>query len=82
MKDFRNLLVWRKAHALTLATYVATTKFNDERFGLPGQMRRGAVSMAAKLAEDVESAGTESLQVFTHGHWLRQRTRISHSFGA
>jgi four helix bundle protein len=35
MKDFRDLLVWRKAHALALDVYRATRGFpREERYGL------------------------------------------------
>jgi four helix bundle protein len=58
MKDFRDLLVWRKAHLLTLAIYVATAKFpGDERFGLTVQMRRSSVLIAARLAEGCGKRG-------------------------
>ena len=40
MKDFRTLLVWQKAHELTLSVYKSTKCFPvDERFGLTSQMR-------------------------------------------
>jgi four helix bundle protein len=52
MRDYRNLLVWEKAHRLTLAIYKSTRCFpNDERFGLTSQMRRASASIAANLAE-------------------------------
>jgi four helix bundle protein len=52
MQDFRNLDVWKKAHELTLATYRCTKAFpDDERFGLTSQLRRGAASIGANLAE-------------------------------
>jgi len=52
MNDFRNLRVWHKAHALTLAVYRTTSAFpSAERFGLAAQMRRAAVSVPANIAE-------------------------------
>ena len=52
MKDFRNLKVWEKAHALTLAAYRVTGGFpRDELFGLTSQMRHAAVSVEANIAE-------------------------------
>ncbi len=52
MRDFRNLTVWRKAHAFVLAVYRATRRFPDEeRYGLTSQARRSAVSVSANLAE-------------------------------
>lgn len=52
MRNYRDLLVWEKAHRLTLAVYRGTRGFpSDERFGLTSQMRRSAASIAANLAE-------------------------------
>ncbi len=52
MKDFRRLLVWEKAHQLTLALYAATAGFpREEQFGLTSQIRRCSASIAANLAE-------------------------------
>jgi len=52
MKDFRQLKVWEKAHALALVMYKATADFpKEERYGLTSQIRRAAVSIAANIAE-------------------------------
>ncbi|MGA7080074.1 MAG: four helix bundle protein [Terriglobales bacterium] len=52
MRNYRDLVVWEKAHRLTLAVYKNTRAFpNDERFGLTSQMRRSSASIAANLAE-------------------------------
>jgi four helix bundle protein len=52
MRDFRNLQVWTKAHKLVLALYRVTAGFpRREIFGLTGQIRRGAASIAANIAE-------------------------------
>ncbi len=52
MQDFRNLKVWQKAHALTLAIYQLTARFPpDERFGLTIQLRRTAASLPIRVAE-------------------------------
>lgn len=52
MKDFRKILVWEKAHHLTLAIYKASTAFpKDELYGLTSQMRRAAASIPANIAE-------------------------------
>ena len=52
MKDFKELRVWQKAHALTLEIYQATKSFpRDEIYGLISQMRRAAVSVGANIAE-------------------------------
>ena len=52
MRAFKALLVWQKAHALTLALYKVTRDFpRDERFGLIAQVRSAASSVPANLAE-------------------------------
>jgi four helix bundle protein len=52
MQDVRDLLVWQKAHQLTLDTYRLTRNFPpDERFDLTSQLRRSSASIAANLAE-------------------------------
>ena len=52
MKDFRSLLVWQRAHELTLAVYRFTKTFpNDERYGLTSQMRRSSSSVPTNIAE-------------------------------
>ena len=52
MRDFRELKVWHKAHALTLDVYRATSSFpRDELYGLTSQIRRAAVSVGANIAE-------------------------------
>src|SRR5215208_4386599 len=52
MQDFRNLRVWRAAHAAALTTYRLTAAFpEDERFGLASQLRRAAASIGANIAE-------------------------------
>jgi len=50
--DFRELLVWQKAHALVLHVYEASTHLPaDERYGLTSQIRRSAASVPANIAE-------------------------------
>ncbi|HXP86454.1 MAG TPA: four helix bundle protein [Bryobacteraceae bacterium] len=52
MKDFKDLRVWQKSHALTLAIYRVTQRFpKEEMYGLTSQIRRAAVSAAANIAE-------------------------------
>ena len=52
MKDFRELQVWQKAHALTLKVYRAAKTFpHEERYELARQVRRSTASIAANLAE-------------------------------
>ena len=52
MRDFRGLLVWQKAHRLTLEVYRATRSFpTEERYGLTAQLRRSAASIPTNIAE-------------------------------
>ena len=52
MQDFKNLLVWQKAHNCVLTVYELTKRFpDDERFGLTSQLRRSVASIPANLAE-------------------------------
>ena len=52
MRNYRDLQVWQKAHALTLAVYTGTRNFpTEERFGLTSQIRRSCASIPANLAE-------------------------------
>jgi len=49
---FKNLLVWRQAHELTLDIYRITRSFpEDERFGLTSQLRRAVISIESNIAE-------------------------------
>ena len=52
MQDFRDLKVWQKAHQLVLEVYRLTDGFpKSEQFGLTGQLRRAAASIAANIVE-------------------------------
>ena len=52
MGDFRKLEAWQKARTLVNRVYVSTARFpKSELFGMTGQMRRAAVSVAANIAE-------------------------------
>ena len=52
MRNYQDLLVWEKAHKLTLAVYKTILLFpKEERYGLTSQIRRASASIAANLAE-------------------------------
>jgi four helix bundle protein len=52
LKDFKELKVWQKAYALSLAVYEASRRFpREEIYGLTSQLRRCAVSVGANIAE-------------------------------
>ena len=65
MKDFRKLLVWEKAHQLTLAIYRATAVFPSvETYGLVSQMRRATSSIPSNIAEGCGREGDAELSRF------------------
>ena len=52
MGDFKNLLVWRKAHALALHVHQAAASIRgSQNAGLRNQMTRAAQSIAANIVE-------------------------------
>ena len=65
MRDFRSLVVWEKAHALTLTVYRASAALpKEERYGLKRQVRRAAASIPANIAEGCGRDGTAELSRF------------------
>jgi four helix bundle protein len=65
MRDFRDLKVWEKAHALALNIYRATAEFpREEIYGLTSQIRRAATSIAANIAEGCGRDGEVELARF------------------
>lgn len=67
MRDFRSLVVWQKAHALTLAIYKLSNSFSpDERFGLTSQIRRASMSIPTNIAEGCGRATDADFARFLH----------------
>lgn len=65
MKDFREIIVWQRSHALTVEIYRLTAKFpKEELFGLTGQMRRAAASIPANISEGCGRDGDPELKRF------------------
>ena len=63
-RDYRKLVAWNRAHALTLAVYKFTMRFPvEERYGMVRQMRRAIGSVAANIAE---GSGRESNREYLH----------------
>ncbi len=51
-RDFRKIMAWQRAHAMTLRIYRATSGFpSDERFGIVSQIRRACASIPTNVAE-------------------------------
>jgi len=70
MRDFRNLDVWHKSHALTLKIHRTTDSFpKTESFGLSAILRRGSANMTMKIAE---GCGRDELAQF---HQCLQQAR-------
>ncbi len=52
MKTFQDLLVWKKAHEITLDIYRTSRGFpQDEKFGMMSQIRRSASSIPTNIVE-------------------------------
>ncbi len=52
MRNFRELIVWQKAHKMTLDVYRATASFpKEETYGITSQLRRAASSVPANIDE-------------------------------
>ena len=62
MRNYEELEVWQKAHALTIKSYRITERFpRSELFGLTSQIRRAAGSIGANLAEGCGRWGDKDL---------------------
>lgn len=65
MKDFRELVVWERAHCLVLDVYRITAPFpTDERYGFTRQLRRSAASIPSNIAEGCGRIGDPELARF------------------
>ena len=52
MQGFRQLIVWQKAHELTIEIYKAIAQFpREELYALTSQLKRAAASVGANIAE-------------------------------
>lgn len=53
-KDFRDLIVWQKAHQFALSTYHFSHSLpKNEIYGLAAQMGRAAISIPVNIAESL-----------------------------
>ncbi len=65
MKNFRDLVVWEKAHQLTLQSYRTTATLpKHELYGLTSQIRRCSASIAANIAEGCGKKGNAEFNRF------------------
>ncbi len=83
VESYRELIVWQKAIDLTLEIYKLTDCYpTDEKFGLTGQMRRAAVSIASNIAEGKYRNSRKDFarflyQAFSSGGELETQIHIS-----
>ena len=64
-RDFRELIVWQKAHAFVLGLYGYSAGFPaSELYGLTSQARRAAVSIPANIAEGFKKKGKKDKAKF------------------
>jgi four helix bundle protein len=65
MRDFRQIMVWEKAHNLTLEIYEITATFpREELYGITSQLRRASASIPANIAEGFGRGGNVELARF------------------
>ena len=65
IQTYRDLGVWQKAIALSIACYKLTADFpKDEMYGMTTQIRRASVSVAANIAEGHGREHTKSFVQF------------------
>ncbi|MEZ4766011.1 MAG: four helix bundle protein [Calditrichia bacterium] len=75
MRDFKNLKVWEKAHALTLKIYEISKHFNSEKFGLVSQLRRAAASISTNIAERLwQGYRSGFCEIYDHCRRFNQRS--------
>jgi len=64
-KNYHDLKIWQRSHALAVSLYQATKPFpKDEVFALTKQMRRACVSIPANIAEGCGRDGDAELKRF------------------
>jgi four helix bundle protein len=52
MKNYKNLVVWKKAHETVVDVYKVSKYFpKEEQYGLTSQLRRAAMSVPTNIAE-------------------------------
>ena len=62
INSFRELIVWQRAHQLTLLVYRLTEEFPPaDHFGIVSQVRRSSASVAANIAEGFGRRTTKEL---------------------
>ena len=86
MRDYKSLIVWQKAHALTLAINDACVKMPRERGALRSQMRRAAESVSTNIVEGCSRRTQKELAAFLQisvgsiGE-LEYQLQLAHDYG-
>ena len=76
-KSFEDLIVWQKAHQLTLHIYQLTRDFpKHELYGLTSQIRRAATSIPSNIAEGYSRRGKQDkLKFFNYAYSSLEEVR-------
>ena len=64
MQNYRNLLVWQKAHALAVSVKHVTDEVKHDRTGAVAQARRSALSIPSNIAEGCNRASDRDFAKF------------------
>ena len=87
VRNYEDLEVWQKAHALTIELYRVTEGFpRSEIFGLTSQIRRAVASIGANLAEGCGRWGETEMARFVQiamgsASELHSHLRLAHDLG-
>ena len=58
MRNYKNIVAWKRADELTIEIYRITRNFpKEEIYGLTSQLRRAAISIAANIVEGFKKTG-------------------------
>jgi four helix bundle protein len=79
MKNYKDLIVWQKAHAFALAAYKTSKSFpKEEQYNLTSQLRRAATSIPTNLGEGCGKFTQRDLQNIYKTPWaLLRKLNIS-----
>jgi four helix bundle protein len=79
-KNYRDLIVWKKAFQWTLEVYKAISHFPiEEKYGLAAQLRKAAVSVPSNIAEGegrYSRAEFHRFLLIAHGSLREAETQI------